>query len=80
MNPFIFWQVSHEFPMNFNPSNPYCNGKLKNKHEDFTESLISVCYLFSCGSELLKFPSSFSFHDIFNFLLYKVEELHQVGG
>lgn len=20
------WQVSHEFPMNFNPSNPYCNG------------------------------------------------------
>uniref|UniRef100_A0A1D5R0P5 Copine-3 n=2 Tax=Macaca TaxID=9539 RepID=A0A1D5R0P5_MACMU len=29
------WQVSHEFPMNFNSSNPYCNGKLKNKHEDF---------------------------------------------
>uniref|UniRef100_A0A8W4FCT7 Copine 3 n=1 Tax=Sus scrofa TaxID=9823 RepID=A0A8W4FCT7_PIG len=20
------WQVSHEFPINFNPSNPYCNG------------------------------------------------------
>ncbi|KAF3822595.1 hypothetical protein GH733_007969 [Mirounga leonina] len=20
------WQVSHEFPMNFNPSNPFCNG------------------------------------------------------
>lgn len=20
------WQVSHEFPMDFNPSNPYCNG------------------------------------------------------
>ncbi|ELW46914.1 Copine-3 [Tupaia chinensis] len=20
------WQVSHEFPMNFNPANPYCNG------------------------------------------------------
>lgn len=28
--PLFPLQVSHEFPMNFNPSNPYCNGELKN--------------------------------------------------
>lgn len=24
----MYPQVSHEFPLNFNPSNPFCNGKL----------------------------------------------------
>lgn len=32
-------QVSHEFPINFNPSNPFCNGKSEKVTSDLENKI-----------------------------------------
>lgn len=35
-------QVSHEFPINFNPSNPFCNGKSEKVTSDLDNKMPKV--------------------------------------